>query len=129
MGKICRSEMNETSIVMTARQLIEAHYDPAYVSTGADRAIPVLDRLALADLSPASILATRDWLDPNPSASAVCVNPHRSRSSRTPFANDSFSATNRVANRPARPREPFLNQPFHRNQTNPLYPRTPPTIR
>ena len=55
------------------------------------------------DLSPASILATRDWLDPNPSANAVCVNPHRSHSSRTPFANDSFSATNRVANRPARP--------------------------
>ena len=38
-----------------ARQLIEAHYDPAYLRTGADRARPVLDRLVLADLSTASI--------------------------------------------------------------------------
>ena len=38
-----------------ARQLMEAHYDPAYVRTGAERARPVLDRLPLADLSPASI--------------------------------------------------------------------------
>ena len=40
-----------------ARQLIEAHYDPAYVRTGAERARPVLDRLPLADLSPGSIEA------------------------------------------------------------------------
>ena len=40
-----------------ARQLIEAHYDPAYVRTGAERARPVLDRFSLTDLSPASIEA------------------------------------------------------------------------
>jgi len=40
-----------------ARQLIEDHYDPAYVRTGAVRARPVIDHLALADLSPASIEA------------------------------------------------------------------------
>lgn len=45
-----------------ARQLIEAHYDPAYLRTGADRARPVLDRLLLADLSPASIAAAADGL-------------------------------------------------------------------
>jgi len=40
-----------------ARQLMEVHYDPAYVRTGAERARPVLDRLPLADLSPGSIEA------------------------------------------------------------------------
>lgn len=38
-----------------ARQLIEVHYDPAYRRTGAARARPVLSRLVLADLWPASI--------------------------------------------------------------------------
>ncbi|MEY4555690.1 MAG: hypothetical protein RL093_809 [Pseudomonadota bacterium] len=45
-----------------ARQLIEAHYDPAYLRTGADRARSVLDRLVLADLSPASIATAADGL-------------------------------------------------------------------
>ena len=45
-----------------ARQLIEAHYDPAYLRTGADRARLVLDRLVLEDLSPASIGAAADGL-------------------------------------------------------------------
>ena len=39
------------------RRLIEAHYDPAYLKTGADRARPVLDRLVLDDLSLASVEA------------------------------------------------------------------------
>ena len=39
------------------RRLIEAHYDPAYLKTGVDRARPVLDRLVLDDLSPAGIEA------------------------------------------------------------------------
>jgi tRNA 2-selenouridine synthase len=37
------------------RRLIEAHYDPAYLKTGIDRARPVLDRVVLDDLSPAGI--------------------------------------------------------------------------
>ena len=45
-----------------ARQLIEAHYDPAYLRTGVDRARPVLDRLVLTDLSPASIAQAADGL-------------------------------------------------------------------
>lgn len=45
-----------------ARQLIEAHYDPAYLRTGADRARPVLDRLMLEDLSPGSIATAADGL-------------------------------------------------------------------
>lgn len=45
-----------------ARQLIEAHYDPAYVRTGAVRARPVLNRLVLPDLSPASIEAAAGGL-------------------------------------------------------------------
>ncbi|MDQ3124160.1 MAG: tRNA 2-selenouridine(34) synthase MnmH [Pseudomonadota bacterium] len=45
-----------------ARQLIEAHYDPAYLRTGAERARPVLDRLELDDLSPASINGAADRL-------------------------------------------------------------------
>ena len=40
-----------------ARQLIEAHYDPAYERTGTDRARLVIDRLVLADLSSVSIEA------------------------------------------------------------------------
>lgn len=45
-----------------ARQLIEAHYDPAYVRTGAERARPVVDRLVLEDLSPAAIEAAAQAL-------------------------------------------------------------------
>ncbi len=45
-----------------AGQLIQAHYDPAYRRTGAARARPVLDRLVLADLSPASINGAADRL-------------------------------------------------------------------
>jgi len=52
-----RAMASRGEIADLARQLIEAHYDPAYVRTGADRARPVLDRLSLTDLSPASIEA------------------------------------------------------------------------
>lgn len=44
------------------------------------------------DRSPASILATRDWLDPSRSATSVCVNPLRSRTSRIPDASASFNS-------------------------------------
>ena len=49
------------------------------------------------DRSAASILATRDWLDPNRSASVACVKPLRSRSSRTPLARASLSSRNRLS--------------------------------
>ncbi len=39
------------------RQLIEAHYDPAYHRTSAARARPVLSRLTLPDLGPAAVEA------------------------------------------------------------------------
>ena len=45
-----------------ARQLIDLHYDPAYRRTGAARARPVLDRLFLSDLSPASVETAADAL-------------------------------------------------------------------
>ena len=42
--------------------LIEAHYDPAYMRTGQTRARPVLDRLIVDDLSPASLAGAADRL-------------------------------------------------------------------
>ena len=42
-----------------------------------------------------SILATRDWLDPNRSATCVCVKPKCSRQRRNPAANASFVSMNR----------------------------------
>ena len=43
----------------------------------------------------ASIFATRDWLEPNRSATSVWVNPSCSRRRRRPSASASFTSTNR----------------------------------
>ena len=52
-----RAMAGRGEIADLARQLIEAHYDPAYLRTGADRSRPVLDRLVLDDLSATGIEA------------------------------------------------------------------------
>ena len=49
----------------------------------------------LTDLSAASILATRDWLDRNRLATSVCVNPKASRRCRKPAAKASFVSMKR----------------------------------
>ena len=49
-------------IAPLAGQLIEAHYDPAYLRAGADRGRAVLDRLVLTDLSPESIATAAEEL-------------------------------------------------------------------
>lgn len=44
------------------------------------------------DRSPASILVTRDWLEPNLAATSVCVNPFLPRTSGIPAARASFNS-------------------------------------
>ncbi|MFN3668796.1 MAG: tRNA 2-selenouridine(34) synthase MnmH [Brevundimonas sp.] len=50
-----RAMAAEGRIPDLARGLIEAHYDPAWLRTRADRGRPVQDRLALDDLSPTAL--------------------------------------------------------------------------
>ena len=51
----------------------------------------------LTDRSAASILATRDWLEPQRFATSVCVRPRRSRQRRRPAARASLVSMNRCS--------------------------------
>ena len=54
-------------------------------------------RSVLTDRSAASILATRDWLDPQRFATSVWVMPRRSRQRRRPVARANFVSMNRCS--------------------------------